>query len=78
MQAANDTAVRAEFLSAHAHVTGRLRRRPGEQSAYLRRWHEARIRKALLAGDRPCMNRRPPTRWVRVAKQLGIQLTEKT
>lgn len=49
-------------------------KRADSQATLARRDGEYRAR--LLAGERPKNNRRPATRWVRIAKELGIDLTQ--
>jgi hypothetical protein len=42
--------------------------------AYQAKSKHAEIRERLLRGERPKTSRRPPTRWYRVADELGIDI----
>lgn len=74
----NDTNVVAESMTI---VNTERKRDDPARLAYLRRYEhktgDRKIRDRILAGERPRLGGRgrPPTRWFRVAKEMGIDLT---
>lgn len=61
------------------HKVRKGRKSPGQEAymrAYSIRRADERVRERLLAGERPAGKRGPkPTRWIRIAAELGIDLS---